>query len=132
MKYASLYYLAFVLVIIILLSLIFQTNYQEGLTTIDPNIVNSNIPTGRGLSNDIILAMLNELTKVASTTNITKINIVGNDNYTPTPAGTPNPGILSLNGRPVGTIGQNIKQLEAALSMFTSTMKSIDIQYTQR
>jgi hypothetical protein len=129
MKYASLYYLAFVLVIIILLSLIFQTNYQEGLTTIDPSIVNSNIPNGRGLSNDVILSMLNELTNVASKTKITKINIVGND--TPIPAGTLNPGTLSINGRPVGTIGQNIKQLEGALSMYTSGVKSIDIQYSQ-
>jgi hypothetical protein len=129
MKYTSLYYLAFVLVIIILLSLIFQTNYQEGLTTIDPSIVNSNIPNGRGLSNDVILSMLNELTNVASKTKITKINIVGND--TPIPAGTLNPGILSINGTPVGTIGQNIKQLEGALSMYTSSIKSIDIQYTQ-
>ena len=130
MNNTNLYYLAFFLILITFVSIYFQWSYREGLVNIDPSIVNSNIPSGGGLSKQVILDNLNDLHKFASKTNITKINIVGNDNNSIVPAGTPNPGSVSLNGRPIGTIGQNIKQIEAMLSLYLSNVKSIDIQYT--
>jgi len=129
MKYTNLFYLAIFLILIIFVTSYFKSYYREGLVTIDPSIVNSNIPDGKGLSKEYVLSSLKNLADNISNTTITKINIVGNDNNYGVPAGTPNPAVVSLNGRPMGTIDEIIKQLTFTTLLSASTVKSIDIQY---
>jgi type II secretory pathway component PulC len=131
MKYNKFFYLGLFLVLIIFVSIYFKWSYREGLVNIDPSIVNSNIPNGQGLSNQNILDMLNNLNNFASNTSITKINVVGNDNNYVVPAGTPNPGSVSLNGVKIGTIGQLLQQLNF-LNLLTANVKSIDISYVKK
>jgi hypothetical protein len=129
MKYTNLFYLAIFLILIIFVTSYFKSYYREGLVTIDPSIVNSNIPNGNGLSKEYVLSNLKNLADNISNTTITKINIVGNDNNYIVPPGTPNPGVVSLNGKRIGTIDEIIKQLTSNTLLSTSTVKSIDIQY---
>jgi hypothetical protein len=130
MKHTNLFYILYFFIFVIFVIIYFQWSYREGLANIDPSIVNSNVPNGQGLSNQAVLDMLNNLTNFSNKTTITKINIVANDNNSIVTAGMPNPGTLSLNGRIIGTIGQNIQMLQNALSFYTAGIKSIDIQYT--
>jgi hypothetical protein len=111
----------------IFVSIYFQWSYREGLVNIDPTIVNSNIPYGKGLSNEFILTGLNDFANQASKIKITKINVIG-DNSIP-PANETNNATISLNGRNIGPIANNTNQLASLINMLTRTAKSIDIQY---
>jgi hypothetical protein len=112
----------------IFVSIYFQWSYREGLVNIDPTIVNSNIPYGKGLSNEFILTGLNDFANQASKIKITKINVIG-DNSIP-PANETNNATISLNGRNIGPIVNNVDFLAKVIKDMSRGVKSIDIQYT--
>ena len=128
MKYTTLCYLAVFFIFMIFVSIYFQWSYREGLVNIDPTIVNSNIPYGKGLSNEFILTGLNDFANQASKIKITKINVIG-DNSIP-PANETNNATISLNGRNIGPIVNNVDFLAKVIKDMSRGVKSIDIQYT--
>jgi len=127
MKFLGWYYLAFFLILIIFVTSYSKSYYREGLVNIDPNIVNSNIPNGKGLSNEVVLTGLNDIANQASKIKITKINIIG-DNSIP-PGNATNNATISLNGRNIGPIVNNVDFLAKVVKDMTLGVKSIDIQY---
>jgi len=135
MKTATIYYLFGIFaILLIFFSFYFQSSNREGLITdINPAVVNSNIPDGKGLSERLALEYIDIYKKILNNTNITKIKIEGNgkdmETVGPLDAIANNNTIVILNGRKLGTIDQVAKEMINGLKFVTAGVKTIRIKY---
>lgn len=135
MKTATIYYLFGIFaILLIFFSFYFQSSNREGLITdINPAIVNSDIPDGKGLSERLVLEYIDIYKNILNNTNITKIKIEGNgkdmETAGPLDGIANNDTIIILNGRKLGTIDQVANAMINGLKFVTAGVKTIRIKY---
>ena len=135
MKTTTIYYLFGIFaILLIFFSFYFQSSNREGLITdINPAVVESDIPDGKGLSERLVLEYIDMYKKLLNNTNITKVRVEGNgrdmQNANPYEMIANNNTMIILNGRKVGTIDQISKVMIDALKGTTAGAKSIRIKY---
>ena len=138
-----------IFLITIIISLYFQkSNHEEFNANIDPGIVTSNIEEGNGLSKNVILSQMTNVSQILNNNMLTGIKITAtSDNKPITPTGVPLTGFnsplydktindvtkISINGKPMGTVADfyyTILQLIRYANFVTLNCESIDITYS--